>query len=92
MRRPHPVTDPNRLVWAACLGAALWGAGPIPLAQGQQSPDAFLSATDISDLIAEGRKRLTGGDPQGALQEFEQALARDPENPQVLYFLGNLYL
>lgn len=92
MRRTHPVTDPNRLVWAACLGAALWGAGPIPCALGQQGPDAFLSATDISDLIAEGRKRLTGGDPQGALQEFEQALARDPENPQVLYFLGNLYL
>lgn len=92
MRRANPGNDPTRLLWAACLGAALWGVGPIPVALGQQNPDAFLSATDISDLIAEGRKRLTGGDPQGALQEFEQALARDPENPQVLYFLGNLYL
>jgi len=74
-----------------CAAVLLCGL-PLPAALGQQGQDAFLSATDISDLIAAGRQRLTGGDPQGALQEFEEARARDPENPQVLYFLGNLYL
>ncbi|MGE0373245.1 MAG: tetratricopeptide repeat protein [Gammaproteobacteria bacterium] len=92
MRRADLARPRNPLLWAACLGAALCGGAYIPAAPGQQTPDAFLSATDISDLIAEGRKRISGGDPQGALQEFEEALARDPENPQVLYFLGNLYL
>lgn len=92
MRRADKGTIPAALIRAACLGVALCGP-PWPAAWAQQpATDAFLSATDIADLIAEGRKRLTGGDPQGALQEFEQARARDPENPQVLYFLGNLYL
>jgi tetratricopeptide (TPR) repeat protein len=93
MRRAHKGATHAASIRAACLAVLMCGGAPLPAAWGQPpSTDAFLSATDISDLIAEGRKRLTGGDPQGALQEFEEARARDPENPQILYFLGNLYL
>jgi tetratricopeptide (TPR) repeat protein len=66
--------------------------GPAPVIAAGPSSDAFLSASDIADLVAEGRKKLSVGDPAGAIKEFEEAYARDPENPQILYFLGNLYI
>lgn len=82
----------KRALLAAGALAALQSAFAAPAFAQQQPTDAFITPADVVDLIAEGRKRLTAGDPQGAIQDFENALARDPNNPQVLYFLGNLYL
>lgn len=82
----------KRALLAAGALAALQSALAAPALAQQQPTDAFITPADVVDLIAEGRKRLTAGDPQGAIQDFENALARDPNNPQVLYFLGNLYL
>lgn len=93
MRRRQLTSDTSRLLIATGIAAALQTAGMVDPAHAQQkSTDAFITPSDVVDLIAEGRRRLIQGDPQGALEDFETALARDPNNPQVLYFLGNLYL
>ncbi|MDX9740912.1 MAG: tetratricopeptide repeat protein [Gammaproteobacteria bacterium] len=93
MRRRELTIDSRKLLIATGIAAALQAAGVVAPAHAQQrAADAFITPSDVVDLIAEGRRRLVQGDPQGALQDFETALARDPNNPQVLYFLGNLYL
>lgn len=89
--RHTPPSRTKHLLMAIAV-AALQGVAIAPPAAAQQRTDAFITPQDVVDLVAEARQRLTQGDPQGALQDFESALARDPNNPQVLYFLGNLYL
>lgn len=93
MRHSETTSRPRALLIAAGIAVALQaGTGASPAQAQPRAADAFITPSDVVDLIAEGRRRLTQGDPQGALQDFEAALARDPNNPQVLYFLGNLYL
>lgn len=48
--------------------------------------------TNLETLIAAGRHRMANNDPEGALEAFELAREKQADNPEVLFFIGNLNL
>lgn len=48
--------------------------------------------TNLETLIAAGRHRMANNDPEGALEAFELAREKQPDNPEALFFIGNLNL
>jgi tetratricopeptide (TPR) repeat protein len=66
-------------------------AGTAPVEPAPPAP-AAIQAVDTKTLIARGKERLTRNDPKGALPILEEVLKREPDNAEVLYYVGNLYL
>ncbi len=48
--------------------------------------------TDVNTLMAVGRQRLSHADPEGALEAFEFIRAQQPDDAEVLFFIGNINL
>lgn len=46
--------------------------------------------SEVMELTAEGKKRVAANDAQGAMEVFKNALAKAPDNPELLYYVGSL--
>lgn len=71
-------------------------AALMPETESTDDPDAdrveLGPETGLETLIAAGRYRMANNDPAGALEAFELARDKQPDDPEVLFFIGNLNL
>lgn len=74
--------DARKRITELEVGRTLDEVGTIAL-----SPD-----TDTEVLIAAGKQRLTRNNPEGALEAFELARAKQPDDAELLFLIGNVNL
>lgn len=89
---------------ATCLCALLFGLACSIAAHGQQGDASETPAqppaaarqpapqASVAQLIAEGNRLRDQGKGKEALRAYQAALAQEPENPQVLFYIGTFYL
>jgi len=83
--KPHQHRRGQRLT--ILISATLWAAAPAAFAQTSAPP----SETTMLDIARQGMHQLMNGDPDGALQRFQQIQREDPESPLGYLFQADAY-
>lgn len=80
--------DSDEFRWLYLGGLALWRAGEQREALEYLAQAAEMAPDYLPVHLSLGEFQLESGDPSGALDSFEAALGRDPENAEALYGCG----